>query len=80
MKIFKLLTGLCFTFVIITMFKSIDKRHLKTDFLLSNIEALATIENIEVLEDCYQNGTTKCPAGGYTRVVFINTNHNVIKK
>jgi hypothetical protein len=81
MKNLKLLTILCLIFGVLITYNSIVKKKLKRDIVLNNIEALATTENMEDLDDCYEYGTTKCPAGGYTRIIITNSrNHNIIKK
>lgn len=78
MKIFKLLTVLCLILGVTISFQSIDTKRAETNLLTTNIEALANNEEPDDL--CFDNGSSKCPIGGYSRLLIINNSHNIIMK
>ena len=78
MKNFKLLTALCLILGVTISFESIDMKRAETILLISNIEALANIEEYDEL--CFEDGSSKCPIGGYSRLLLINSTHNIIMK
>lgn len=80
MKNLKLLTGLCLILGVTIATKDKNETRLKTEMLLSNIEALANNEDIVSVDHCYLDGSVKCPAGGYSVYQILNINRNIWNK